>query len=123
VLGKIEVPEVKKRKVDKQDSDNRTAENFKPREGKSHYSQKQIKNPIAIQREKEEQEKQQKKLEKAAYLKELKTQRYLSKVRRPIDVYKEPKEKPTQQPPPSLKRQEPTSEFLITRFFKWLFKK
>ncbi len=125
VIGKIDLPEIKKKVTDNEDKQERQLPkefNNKP-ERRASSRQGQAKNPIALQREKEEQEKQKKKLEKIAYLKELKTQRYLSKVRRPIDVYKEPKEKPLIKDFKPSTKKELKSNFFIARFFRWIFNK
>jgi hypothetical protein len=125
VMGKIDLPEAKKKVIENENKPERPVrkESHNKKEVRTSSRQGQLKNPIAIQREKEEQEKQKKKLEKIAYLKELKTQRYLSKVRRPIDVYKEPKEKPLIQDLKPAVKQGVKSNFFITRLFKWLLKK
>jgi hypothetical protein len=124
VIGKIDLPEIKKKVTDNEDKQERQVpKGFNQQERRTSSRQGPAKNPIALQREKEEQEKQKKKLEKIAYLKELKTQRYLSKVRRPIDVYKEPKEKPLIQDLKPVVKQGVKSNFFITRFFNWLLNK
>jgi hypothetical protein len=125
VIGKIDLPEIKKKVTDNEDKQERQVpkEFNSKQERRTSSRQRPAKNPIALQREKEEQEKQKKKLEKIAYLKELKTQRYLSKVRRPIDIYKESKqESPILQTKSVTKitKPEKKSTSIIARFIKWL---
>lgn len=124
VIGKIDLPEIKKKVTDNEDKQERQVpkEFNNKQERRTSSRQGPTKNPIALQREKEEQEKQKKKLEKIAYLKELKTQRYLSKVRRPIDVYKEPKEKPLIQEAKVSIRPKPKSDSFFARLFGWFSK-
>jgi len=95
VLGKIELPEPKKKETQKLESVategdfDRVEEQKKPEVRKSftprreNKEQRQAKNPIALKREREEQEAEKKRLINAKRLKEKRTQNYLKKVKAP----------------------------------------
>jgi flagellar biosynthesis GTPase FlhF len=122
VLGKIELPEDRKKDAQKQRAAERPKDAKASKERKTNPAEAR-KNPIALQREKEEEEKRRKKVEHAAYQKELRTQRYLNKVRKPTDVlYKEPKQKPIEVKPVAMKREVQAPSF-FSKLIGWLFGK
>jgi hypothetical protein len=88
VIGKIELPEVKKKTTAETESETKeVAEERKPRSDKRNprrertEQQRPWKNPIAIQREQEAQEAERMRKEKLEREKELRTQKYLKKVK------------------------------------------
>jgi hypothetical protein len=119
VLGKIDLPPTKVKSTEKEPPSKIQSKGLQNEVRRNQRSEER-KNPIAFEREREEKEKERKKLEKAAYLKELKTQRYLNKVRKPIDIYKEPKlaQKPEQKLKPIAPKKQ--TESVFSRFLKWL---
>ncbi len=121
VLGKIDLPPPKVKSTEKESLSKIQGRGLQNEVRRNQRSEER-KNPIALAREREEKEKERKKLEKAAYLKELKTQRYLNKVRRPIDIYKEPKLAQKLEPEQKLKPITPKkpTESVFSRFLKWI---
>ena len=84
VLGKIELPETKKKEVpltEKEQSDAKPEQRGSYQERRQTRDRRSYKNPISAQREKEMQEELEKRKEKAAIEKEKKTQNYLKKVK------------------------------------------
>lgn len=94
VLGKIELPEPKKKETTLENGAEEAApktleeplKNFKEERKNSNLkphraSQRPLKNPIALEREREAQEAQKKREEEAKLRKELRTQNYLKKVK------------------------------------------
>jgi hypothetical protein len=96
VLGKIEIPEPKKKTVEpspetentplEQGKDNRPERREQQPYRGNRGSQRPRKNPIALEREKEALEAQQKKEEQARLQKEKRTQNYLKKVKTPAPI-------------------------------------
>lgn len=110
VVGKIDLPEPKKKVVEEKPAEEATAAEGttaveKPAEGRparnnrrpSRQEQKPRKNPIALQREREEREALRKKIEEKKKEKELKTQRYLRKVTQHTPPTKRAKRKDEEQ--------------------------
>ncbi len=121
VIGKIELPETKKKASEEtKETKVQSVQNLSKNRN-SNTERKTYKNPVELQREREAKENDRKKKEQAAYEKELRTQRYLTKVRKPSDIYKEPREKVYVA---NVKRTEPKkkvgSTSLIARFFSWM---
>jgi hypothetical protein len=91
VIGKIDLPETKKKQVE-ETKEIKTQPNLS-RNRVANIERKPYKNPIELKREREAEEKELRIKEQAAYQKEIRTQRYLTKVRKPTDIYMEPKER------------------------------
>jgi hypothetical protein len=85
VLGKIELPETKKKQADspQENSELERPKEFSRERRSSDYkrTQRQTKNPIALQREKEALAEQNKKEKELEHKKEKRTQNYLKKVK------------------------------------------
>ncbi|MFM8834016.1 MAG: hypothetical protein ACKOE5_03550 [Cytophagales bacterium] len=114
VLGKIELPEPKKKEGTEQKAENRPA---RERREKKSFERREKHNPIALQREREEREAEQRRQEKLKAEKELKTKRYLNKVKsqtaKPVKLVKEEVEEMRFE-------EEPQPNSLLGRFWKWL---
>ena len=121
VLGKIELPETKNKEAAEQNQEGRPT---RERRDKKSFERKDLpgrqagkRNPIALQREREEREAEQLRQEKLKAEKELKTKRYLSKVKprttQPTKLVKEELEHLTDVAEP-----QPTT--LFGRFWRWL---
>jgi hypothetical protein len=114
VLGKIELPEAKKKEAAETKNETRPP---RPQRDKRAFEQRDKRNPIALQREREEREAERKRQEKLKAEKELKTKRYLNKVKpqpsKPTRLVKEELEHVTEV-------EEPMPTSLLGRFWKWL---
>jgi len=129
VLGKIELPEPKKREEEavlKNEGPSEKAVNPLPGERRNPNASKrpaqqarQYKNPIALKRERETEEELERNKQKAAFDKERKTQSYLKKVKLspPTKSVRMVEEQVIQMTEADLK-EEPTS--LWGRFVKWI---
>ncbi len=125
VIRKIDLPEAKRKQEGKELAEVR----IQPEEKKESRTKRETdainrrtthyKNPIEVKREKEEKEKLQKNEEAAAYEKELRTQRYLNKVRRPKDVFREPKEKFVPYKENKLVEKQKSGLSLFEKLMKW----
>jgi hypothetical protein len=114
VLGKIDLPEPKKKEGTEQTAENRPA---RERREKKFFERREKHNPIALQREREEREAEQKRQEKLKAEKELKTKRYLNKVKpqtaKPVRLLREDVEEMRFE-------EEPQPKSMLGRFWKWL---
>lgn len=119
VLGKIELPETKKKETTNEGAATEEKANKKfsqPRERKQ-FERRDNRNPISLQREREEREAERKRQEQLKAEKELKTKRYLNKVKqqpnKPIKIVKEEVEE-------LIAPEEPQPTTLFGKFMKWL---
>jgi hypothetical protein len=114
VLGKIDLPEPKKKEGTEQKAESRPA---RERREKKFFERREKHNPIALQREREEREAEQKRQEKLKAEKELKTKRYLNKVKpqtaKPVRLLREDVEEMRFE-------EEPQPKSMLGRFWKWL---
>lgn len=123
VLGKIEIAEKKKKEIDNTEQATEVTVDAKPRVEKRQrphreFQERPQKNPIALQREREEQEAQKTRKEKALREKEKKTYNYLSRVQPQTSVKKTRylKEEITSEPI----AEEEAPKTLWGKFKKWL---
>jgi hypothetical protein len=124
VLGKIDLPEPKKKEPDSPGTESESpAKEEQPRRSsqprKQSYEQRSYKNPVSLQRDREMKEEMQKRQEKAEKEKERRTQNYLKKVNmspptKAMRLVEEPLEQMTHE---QLK-EEPKTWF--GKFIKWL---
>jgi hypothetical protein len=119
VIGKIELPEPKKKDTTTEGSTTEEKPHKKfgqPRERKQ-FDRRDNRNPISLQREREEREAERKRQEQLKTEKELKTKRYLNKVKqqpnKPIKLVKEEVEE-------VVTVEEPQPNTLWGKFIKWL---
>jgi hypothetical protein len=119
VLGKIELPESKKKETtsDAPVSEERPSKKFgQPRERKP-FERRDNRSPISLQREREERELERKRQEELKAEKELKTKRYLNKIKqqpnKPVKLVKEEVEE-------VIAAEEPQPTTLFGKFMKWL---
>lgn len=114
VVGKIDLPEPKKKEgpTDKEKLQDRSRERAQRDQGLN-------KNPITLQREKEERERLKRKREEEKKLKKLRKERYLKKVQE-RKALKESKPKPSAQAPGSQRGStRPAPKTWLGRFFRW----
>lgn len=91
VLGKIEIPEKKKKETVADDSTAENENDKQPRSSRSvarEYVDRPRKNPVTLHREREEREVERRRKEKLAKEKEKKTYNYLSKVKAQAPIKK-----------------------------------
>lgn len=119
VLGKIELPEPKKKETNSEGSttEEKPTKKFgQPRERKQ-FERRDNRNPISLQREREEREAERKRQEQLKLEKELKTKRYLNKIKqqpnKPVKLVKEEVEE-------VVTVEEPQPTTLWGKFIKWL---
>lgn len=121
VLGKIELPEAKKKEPTIEDPREPVAESARPdrRTPDRKRSPRAQKNPIALQREHEMNEEMEKRKQRAAEAKERKTQNYLKKVKHsPPTKAVRMIDEPTEQLSAEELKEEPRS--WLGKFVKWL---
>ncbi|MFM7855505.1 MAG: hypothetical protein ACKO96_27165 [Flammeovirgaceae bacterium] len=115
IVGKIDLPEAPKKETKEQRQENK--QERQRRESRQTERKGGKRNPIALQREREEREAQLLREEKLKAEKELKTKRYLSKVKprtvKPTRLVKEEVEQMVE-----VAEQQPTNIF--GRFWRWL---
>lgn len=137
VVGKIELPEPKKKIVEEkteeqlpttpgQEAESKppaeTREFRKPRRQNRIQETRPRKNPIALQREREEREALRKKLEEQKKEKELKTQRYLKKVSQYTPPVRRAKQK-NQEQYEVYKEEKPVPKSLVGKILNWFVSK
>ncbi|HWA33711.1 MAG TPA: hypothetical protein VG737_06255 [Cyclobacteriaceae bacterium] len=126
VLGKIELPEPRKKESTAEDPETPERPERKPRRefrdhaGKDRNQSRSGKNPIAAERERQAREAENKKRERAALEKEKKTLRYMKKMNavqptKAVRTFHEPEETVQSAPTP---RPEPKTAW--GRFLRWL---
>jgi hypothetical protein len=116
VIGKIELPEIRKKEKVKPKSEH-TERNSKAGDRSHRKGTNPRKNPIALQRERDQREAREKRIQQEAQAKELRTQRYLEKrnAAAPAKASKKRKRTETTENGP----QEPIPTTWLGRFWKW----
>ncbi len=125
VLGKIELPEPKKKDPVVESSEPAERIERKPRRDRDQFRKERnpsrsAKNPIVAERERQAREAENKKQEQAALEKERKTLRYMKKMNatqptKAVRTFHEPEEAPQAAPPPA-----PAPKTAWGRFMRWL---